>query len=95
MLINTSLSTDSSSSSPLNNRAAGAPAAPSASAPQPSAVESDLGRFQGLDGDSGIPDSAGADQAVGFSRANFLSQPALALAAQANLNPESVFNLLR
>jgi hypothetical protein len=46
------------------------------------------------DGAPGISDAAGADQVTDFLRANFLSQPGTALAAQGNPNPESAYNLL-
>jgi hypothetical protein len=47
------------------------------------------------DGVSGITDAAGAGRATDFLRTNLVSQYEPALAAQANLNPESVFNLLQ
>jgi hypothetical protein len=42
-----------------------------------------------------IPDAAGADEVTGFFRANLSSQYWTALAAQANLDPESAYNLLQ
>jgi hypothetical protein len=96
MLINTNLPTDPSASALRQSRAPGAPAGQT---PPPStqatASQFDLTRWQGLEGDTTVPDSAGADQAADFAQANFLAQPAQAVAAQANLNPESAYSLLQ
>jgi hypothetical protein len=47
------------------------------------------------EGAPAITDGATADQVTEFLRANLPSDGASALAAQANLNPESVFLLLQ
>ena len=99
MLINTSLSPETAARDLRNSRAAEASPTPAGAALQPSGADSDLGRLRGLapldeEGVSPITDPAGADQAAGFIRANLSSQHGLALAAQANLDPESAYNLL-
>ena len=100
MHINTLLSTETTAQDLRNSRPADASPATAGAAPKTPGLDSAAGRLRGLapldgDGDSGITDAAGADQAGDFFRANLLSQSQTALAAQANLDPESVFNLLR
>jgi hypothetical protein len=99
MLINTSLSTETAARDLRNSRAADSTPAPAGAALQPPGPDSAMGRLRGLapldeEGVSGITDASGADQAAGFIRANLSSQHGLALAAQANLDPESAYNLL-
>jgi hypothetical protein len=101
MFINTSLSPDTPAQDLRSSRAAdSSPAPAAATAPKTPGPDPAYGRLQGLvpleeDGVSGITDAAGADQVTEFFRANLPSQYAPALAAQARLSPESVFNLLR
>jgi hypothetical protein len=100
MLINTSLSTETAARDLRNSRAAEASPAPAGAASQTPGPDSALRRLEGPapldeDGVSGITDAAGADQVTEFFRANLPSQPGLALAAQANLNPESAYHLLQ
>ncbi len=101
MFINTSLSPDSTAPDLRNGRAADSSPAPAAiAAPKTSGADPSFGRLQGLvpldePGVATISDAAGADQVTEFIRANLPSQSAPALAAQANLSPESVFNLLQ
>jgi hypothetical protein len=94
MQINTSLSVDPSAVGVVKNRlASNLPPTPAPSS-QNLAPEFDLNRLQALDGDTGIPDESGANQALAFLQSNFLAQPGSAIAAQANLNPESAYALL-
>lgn len=100
MHINTSLSPETPARDLRNSRAADASPAPAGAASQAPGPGSALSRLVGPaplfeDGVSGITDAAGADQVTEFFRANLPSLPAPALAAQANLSPESVFNLLQ
>jgi hypothetical protein len=101
MFINTSLSPDTTAQDLRNSRAAGSSPAPAAiTAPKTPGFDPAFGRLQGLvpldeDGVSAIADTADADQVTEFFRANLPSPSAPALAAQANLSPESVFNLLQ
>ncbi|HXR07050.1 MAG TPA: hypothetical protein VN765_06955 [Candidatus Acidoferrum sp.] len=101
MLINTSFSPEAAAQDLRNSRAAHASGAPApANAPETRGDDPAFGRLQGLvpleeQGVPGINDAAGADQITEMLRANLLSEPALALAAQANLSPESVFKLLQ
>jgi hypothetical protein len=97
MLINTSLSSETSDL--RNSRTAGASPASAGAAPQTPGGDAALARLQGRvpleeEGVPGIPDAAGADQVTQFLRANLLSQPGTALAAQGDPNPESAYNLL-
>jgi len=94
MQINTSLSADSSAAGLVKNRLPATPPAPSSPSSQNVAPEFDLNRLQSLTGDISVPDEAGANQALALLQAGFLSQPDSAIAAQANLNPESVYTLL-
>jgi hypothetical protein len=100
MLINTSLSPETTARDLRNNRAANASPAPAAAASPTTAADSAVRRLEGPaslveDGVSEITDAAGADQVTDFLRANLSSQPGLALTAQANLNPESAYHLLQ
>jgi hypothetical protein len=101
MFINTSFSPDTAAQDLRNSRAAdSSPAPATAAAPKTPGLDPSFGRLQGLvpldeDGVSAITGAAGADQVTEFFRANLPSQSAHALAAQANLSPESVFNLLQ
>jgi hypothetical protein len=107
MLINTSLSPETSDL--RNSRTADASPAPAGPAPQTPGANGTQSAAAGNsaalvarrysvaleeDGAPGISDAAGADQVTDFLRANFLSQPGTALAAQGNPNPESAYNLL-
>jgi hypothetical protein len=101
MLVQTNLSPDAAAQDLRNSRAAGSSAAPApaATATTPGADPS-LGRLQGFapmdeEGAPALTDGATADQVTEFLRANLPSDGASALAAQANLNPESVFLLLQ
>lgn len=100
MLINPSLSPDPAAPDLRNSRTPDSSPAPAAPAPKTPGADPILARLQGLApldeaGVPGITDAAGADQVTEFFRANLPSQHGPALAAQANLNPESVFNLLQ
>jgi len=100
MLINTSLPPETAARDLRNSRAADSPPAPTGPAPQTPGADSTLGRLQGLVplheyGVPDITDAAGADQVTDYLRANLLSQPGAALAAQANANPESAYSLLQ
>jgi hypothetical protein len=100
MLINTSLSSETAAQDLRNSRAADSSPAPAGAAPKTPGPDSAVERLQRLapldeDAASAIADEAGADQVTGFFRANLPSQHGTALAAQANLNPESVYNLLQ
>jgi hypothetical protein len=100
MLINTSLSPETAAQDLRNSRATGSSPAPVSAASKTPGPDSAEERLQGLglldeDGIPAITSAAGADQVTEFFRANLLSQYTTALAAQANLNPESVCNLLR
>ena len=101
MLINTSLSPETAARDLRNSRAADASPAPGRR--RPPAIRP---RFRTWGGCADWPRwmrrefqqspiAAGADQAAGFIRANLSSQHGLALAAQANLDPESAYNLLK
>jgi hypothetical protein len=103
MLINTSLSTEAaardlqkSRGADVSSTAAGDAAKTADSAPGCSAdaTYEPQARFSLENGVPEITDAAGADQATEFLRANLYSQPGTALAAQANANPESAYNLL-
>ena len=94
MQINTSLSTDSNNPAPVKNRLVASASTQPAPTQQSVVPEFDLARLQSLNGDTTIPDEAGANQALAFLKTNFLSDPASASAAQGNLNPESVYALL-
>jgi hypothetical protein len=100
MLINTSLSPETAARDLRNSRAAEASPAPAGAASPTTAADSAVRRLEGPaplaeDGVAGITDAAGADQVTEFLRANLPSQPGPALAAQANLNPESAYHLLQ
>ena len=100
MLINTTLSPETAAQDLRNSRAADSSPAPAGAAPQTPGPDSALALPQrppplDEDGVPAITDAAGADQVTEFFRANLLSQHGTALAAQANLNPEAVYNLLR
>ena len=100
MLINTTLLAETAAGNLRNSRAADSSPAPVSAAPNTPGPDSAAERLQGLapldeDGASAIADAAGADQVTGFFRANLLSQYGTALAAQANLNPDPVYNLLQ
>ena len=104
MLIHASLPPESTAADLQNGRAATPASAPARAAAQSpnSTPSSDRApdRMWGpspveQDGEGAIQDGAAADQAAGFLSANFSSQPALALAAQARQNPETVFALLQ
>ena len=96
MLINTSLSADTTAAKLQSERLA----ATNKPQPQPQTSAPVASQTSGLsaidlDGDNSVVDSAGADQAAQLLTTGFSSQPALAFAAQANLNPETAFNLLQ
>jgi hypothetical protein len=101
MLINTHLSPEAAGQDLRNSRATGSSAAPApAAAAATPAADPSLERLQGLapleeGGAPAITDGATADQVTQFLRANLPSDNVSALAAQANLNPESVFLLLQ
>jgi hypothetical protein len=99
MLINTSLSPETAAQDLRSSRPTGSSPAPASAAAQTPGPDSAVRRLPVApldeEGVSGINDAAGADQVTEFFRANLLSQYQPALAAQANLNPESVFNLLQ
>jgi hypothetical protein len=101
MLINTQISPDAAAQDLRNSRASGSSvtSAPAAAAATP-ATDTSWARPQGLTpldegGAPSITDGAAADQVTQFLRANLPSDNVSALAAQANLNPESVFLLLQ
>jgi hypothetical protein len=99
MLINTSLSPETAARGLPNSRAADAPPASAGASRQTSGAEAALDRLQARfplqdDGIPAIASAADADQVTEFLRANLLSQPGTALAAQSNPNPESAYNLL-
>lgn len=101
MLIQTHLSPDAAAPDLRQSHAAASTPAPApvASATTPG-VAPPWQRLQGLspmdeEGGPAITDGATADQVTDFLRANIPSDNASALAAQANLNPESVFLLLQ
>ena len=100
MLIAPGISPETAARDLRNSRAA--EALPRRPAPPPTARPPipPLGRLQGLvaldeDGVSAITDAAGADQVTEFLRADLLSPDGSALAAQANVNPESAYSLLQ
>jgi hypothetical protein len=100
MLINTSLSPETAAQDLRNSRAADSSAAPSSTAAPSSQTDSSAWRLSGPSGMEedklpGINDAAGADQVMESYRANLLSQGGTAISAQANLNPDSVYNLLQ
>src|ERR1039458_5885888 len=100
MLINTSLSPETPAQDLRHSRAADPSPAPAAALPKNPPAAATPARLQGLvpwgdDGSPGITDAAGADQATEFFRATLPSQYGPALAAQANQNPESVYQLLQ
>jgi len=100
MLINTSLSPETAAQDLRNSRAAGSAPALASATPKTPGLDSAIRRLEGLapldeDAASRITDADGADQVTDFFRANLPSQHGPALAAQANLNPESVFSLLQ
>ena len=94
MKINPNLSTDPSAAG-LRNARPLATANPSTASTPSTPPQLDLARWPALDGDTTVPDSAGADASAQYAQSNFLAQPALALAAQANLNPDSAYTLLQ
>lgn len=100
MLINPALSTETAVPDLRSSRAADPSPAPAAAAPATPGPDPAAARLRELavldaDGASAIADTAGADQVTAFFHANLLSQYGTALAAQANLNPDSVYNLLQ
>jgi hypothetical protein len=104
MLINTSLSPETAARDLQKSRGADASSTPAGAAGQTTGGDS----TRSADAASGlqarfsleaagvpeIPDESGADQVTQSLRADFLSQPGSALAAQANANPESAYSLL-
>ena len=100
MLINTSLSPETAARDLRNSRAAAASPAPAGAAsptttPAPAVRQLDGPAPLAEDGAAAITDAAGADQVTEFLRANLPPQSGLALAAQANLNPETAYHLLQ
>jgi hypothetical protein len=98
MLINTQLSPDAAAQDLRNSRVSGSSAAPAPAATP--ATDTSWKRPQGLapldeGGAPAITDGATADQVTQYLRANLPSDNVSALAAQANLNPDSVFLLLQ
>jgi hypothetical protein len=104
MLINTSLSSETAARDLQKSRGTDSSSTPAGAAGQTTGGDSTRsadaasglqGRFA-LDaaGVPEIPDESGADQVTEFLRSNLLSQPGTALAAQANVNPESAYSLL-
>jgi hypothetical protein len=100
MLINTTLSPETAARDLPNSRAADSSPAPSSAALPASRTDASAWRLPGpdaleADGLPAIPGAAGADEVMESFRANLLSQAGTALSAQANLNPDSVYNLLQ
>ena len=100
MLINTSLPPETAARDLRNSRPAEASPAPAGAASQTTAPAPAVRQLEASaplaeDGVAGITDAAGADQATEFLRASLPSQTGLALAAQANLNPETAYHLLQ
>jgi hypothetical protein len=99
MLIAPTLSPETAARDLRNSRAAEASPAPPGAASQTPGTNSAPERLQGLvpldeDGVSAITDPSGADQVTELLRAGLLSLDGSALAAQANVNPESAYCLL-
>ena len=94
MQINPNLPVDPGAAGLVRQRPSATPSAPPPPSSQYIASDFDLNRLQTLRGDTSVPDESGANQALGFLQSNILSQPGSALAAQANLNPESAYALL-
>jgi hypothetical protein len=100
MLINTNLPipADSTASDLQNSRSAANNSANSnaSSAGTTEGPAMDASRWQGLSGPQDeIPSEAEADQLTGSLRATMFSQPGMIFAAQAHLDPQSVYNLLQ
>jgi hypothetical protein len=100
MLIHPTLSSETAVPDLRSSRAADSSLAPAGAAPATPGPDPATARLQELalldaDGVSPIADTAGADQVTAFFRANLFTQYGTALAAQANLNPDSVYNLLQ
>ncbi|MGD1084500.1 MAG: hypothetical protein ABSA47_07085 [Verrucomicrobiota bacterium] len=98
MIINASLPAESAAASPRHSRTA--TASPSNAASPKTAPDTTLDRMRelspaGQEEDWSGLDSAAADTWTSFLHSNILSQAGSALAAQANLNPETAFTLLR
>ena len=92
MMINTNLPLQNDSQSAALGRKASGEETPNRGVQQDQASS----RLQGLaDQDGDLADGTGADQAMSYLRANMISQPGMIYAAQANLNPNSVYNLLQ
>jgi hypothetical protein len=67
---------------------------PSAKPSSPATLDSEIsGIFAGAGSD--IDDGEAAGRSIQLARASMLGQPATAMLAQANLSPETVFNLLQ
>jgi hypothetical protein len=102
MLINTHLplAPESNAADLQNSRAAAAASTPADStlaAADPAAeLDSASSRLLGLSEQEGdLQDGAAADQAANYLRSSMFSQPGMIFAAQAHLNPQTVFNLLQ
>jgi hypothetical protein len=99
MLINTSLSSETAAQNLRNSRAAEPSPVNADTAKQQSGADAALDMLQGRvplaqESVPGIADASDADQVTEFLRSSLLSQPGIALAAQANANPDSAYNLL-
>jgi hypothetical protein len=100
MLINTSLTSDTAARDLRDARGAHTFTTPSGASPKAAGACPIANRFLQIgplaeDAASAIHDSDAADTVTGRFRSNLFSQYEPALAAQGNLNPASVCNLLQ